>query len=1197
MFSADLALLPADGGALAAEADSVLELSLAANGGEQALQEELNPVREVVFIDSGVDEYQALLDDLSAGSDGERIFDTVVLDVSSDGINQISSYLAQQQDVSAIHIVSHGSAGEVFLGNTQLNLTTLDHYAESLEGWQQSLTADADILFYGCDLAAGSDGQTLIDSLALLTRADVAASDDLTGHIDSGGDWALEYGRGEIEATIAFSDQIQESWAGTLTNPIINSIDVPLTLTTMAVNAPDPTGLGAVGDLVSSIVDLQQVAGGLDNVDDPDPGALTGIVVTQVNDPEGRLWYSTDSGVNWNLIPPGGTSPNSALLLAADSDTRVYFQANAGYTGYIDNAFNFRAWDQTAGANGDFADTAGALPAPYDGAFSSGQKNIALQVTVDGSNAAPTAVNHDLNETYVVNTPLNLTDIVVSDVDSGKVGVTMTLSDPLAGDLSTPTFGSGQNAMVPTFINGVWNVVGELAGMNDILSNVIFTPNPGYSDAFTITVSISDAIASPEIGVKVMSTSVVNTPPVATPNTVATTEGNGYTFSDTDFTFADAEGDPLLTATLSNLALAGGTLTYSGGTPVFDGNSLTAAELNTLAYTPLDEAVGVPLATFDFTVNDADPGTIAATMSIEVKDPPEVDNSTLVISKGQTVVVTSSMLEVEDLDTLPAGLVYTITFNSGGQFELASAPGSGIVTFTQQQIDDGEIVFVDNGDDIAPTFSFEVTDGEFTIGPVAAEIVFVRDAVWLSTVSDVSGSGVSGLSDWTSQDFLEMGDPGFGLEPGITNGTFSKLFSLSNFTADTGVRLTSLHVVTSTIVIGDSDTVTLNSGDILFTVNGGKPTLGSVTVDKVDVVRFRPDTAGDYSAGTFEIVLKAPINPPLGQDVGGVSLVEKDTWVGDFEVKAGNFLLVETKGNEQVIHYYEVTGAGEGKTTGTLTTLIDGADLNVGADEIMSVHLVSDKIEIGGTTLLPGEVLVSLNNDRGPLDLFAGIELTAQDVVALELLTTTAGITGTTTISSARVVFEGADANLDTGAESIESFSLTTVAPSSFNTAPVANDDGSAVVPIDTPEDTAVVVDVTANDTDADGTIDPTTVTAGVASNGNLSVNPVTGEVTYTPNLNFVGTDSFTYTVRDDQGAVSNSATVYVNVTPVNDAPVGGYSAANIIPAAQIVQATDGSGAVTITWRASRMGSACDSKRRRHRPLSGNIATSSCKQG
>jgi len=102
--------------------------------------------------------------------------------------------------------------------------------------------------------------------------------------------------------------------------------------------------------------------------------------------------------------------------------------------------------------------------------------------------------------------------------------------------------------------------------------------------------------------------------------------------------------------------------------------------------------------------------------------------------------------------------------------------------------------------------------------------------------------------------------------------------------------------------------------------------------------------------------------------------------------------------------------------------------------------------------------------------------------------------------------------------------------------APVANNDNTS-----TNEDTAVIIDVLANDTDVDGnqTIDKASVLVKSGpANGSLSQNFVTGEVTYTPNNNYTGSDSFTYTIKDNSGAESNIATVSINVTVDNDPPV-----------------------------------------------------------
>ena len=82
-------------------------------------------------------------------------------------------------------------------------------------------------------------------------------------------------------------------------------------------------------------------------------------------------------------------------------------------------------------------------------------------------------------------------------------------------------------------------------------------------------------------------------------------------------------------------------------------------------------------------------------------------------------------------------------------------------------------------------------------------------------------------------------------------------------------------------------------------------------------------------------------------------------------------------------------------------------------------------------------------------------------------------------------------------------------------------------------EDDTVTIDVLSNDTDGDG--DALSVSAvGTATSGTVAINP-DGTLTYTPNADFDGTDSFTYTVSD--GALTDTAIVTVTVNGVNDNP------------------------------------------------------------
>ncbi len=118
------------------------------------------------------------------------------------------------------------------------------------------------------------------------------------------------------------------------------------------------------------------------------------------------------------------------------------------------------------------------------------------------------------------------------------------------------------------------------------------------------------------------------------------------------------------------------------------------------------------------------------------------------------------------------------------------------------------------------------------------------------------------------------------------------------------------------------------------------------------------------------------------------------------------------------------------------------------------------------------------------------------------------------------------------------------MAPQDSNTSTVAitvnsvNDDPDAVDDdADVAEDSgANTINVRANDIDVDGdTLTVTAVTQG--ANGSVAITNGGADVSYTPNANFFGSDSFTYTVSDGNGG-SDTATVNITVTNVNDAPV-----------------------------------------------------------
>ena len=137
--------------------------------------------------------------------------------------------------------------------------------------------------------------------------------------------------------------------------------------------------------------------------------------------------------------------------------------------------------------------------------------NYDTTVTVSGVNDAPTATNLSAAESYAEDTPRNLTDIVISDVDNANVTATLTLSSVSAGSLNTGTSG----AVTSTYNSGtgVWTASGAVADVNALLAALTFTPNANYNSAFTIATSVSDGVAAPVTGTKAMTGTPVNDAP------------------------------------------------------------------------------------------------------------------------------------------------------------------------------------------------------------------------------------------------------------------------------------------------------------------------------------------------------------------------------------------------------------------------------------------------------------------------------------------------------------------------------------------------------------------------------------------------------------------------------------------------------------------------------------------------------------
>ena len=480
---------------------------------------------ELVFIDAGVADASLFLADLARQRDVGRDIEAVLLDGEHDGLAQISAALAGRSGVAAVHIVSHGSDGLLQLGNSLVDSATLQARQAELRGWQAAMTAEADLLLWGCDVAAGSKGDAFMGELAALTGADVAASDDATGATALGGDWVLERATGSVEAsldTTALAD-----WSGLL------SITANGAASTASVDSGTSlTWSHTVAAGTSSVMFVTLAIDGLGaNVTGVTYG---GTALTQVGRTTGNhaveIWRLATPAVGTaNVVVSLGAStavaagavvydgvdlaaPTSGYIGAAGTGTTASINVSSATGNLVLDVTN---WDGAAGGyavgagqsvvsstasslnTGKTSTEAGAAAVTMSSTVSSSAQWEMAGVSIQAAaNTAPVntvpgaqATNEDTAKVFSAG---NGNQISIADADAGGANNHITLSVTngtltLAGTTGL-TFSAGDGTADATM-----TFTGTAANINTALNGLSFIPTADYNGSATLTLATTDA--------------------------------------------------------------------------------------------------------------------------------------------------------------------------------------------------------------------------------------------------------------------------------------------------------------------------------------------------------------------------------------------------------------------------------------------------------------------------------------------------------------------------------------------------------------------------------------------------------------------------------------------------------------------------------------------------------------------------------
>ncbi|MFT5523747.1 MAG: hypothetical protein ACI9HK_001695 [Pirellulaceae bacterium] len=609
--------------------------------------------------------------------------------------------------------------------------------------------------------------------------------------------------------------------------------------------------------------------------------------------------------------------------------------------------------------------------------------------------------------------------------------------------------------------------------VNNNDGTLTYTPAANFSGTDTFTYVISDATGATDTGLVTIAINAVNDAPVTTDDTGTTDEDTAVSI-DVLTNDSDVDGGALTVLLVTNGA---------NGTVVNNNDG-------TVTYTP-NTNVAVTDA-FTYTASDGFGGQTVGNVTVMVTNvndlPVAVDDS------GTTDEDTAVIINVTGNDSDLDGDALSVNGVTNGTNGTVVNNNDGTVTFTPAANFNGTDTFtytITDGNTGVATGTVTVAVDPINDSPVGAtdtpttdeDVAVTFDVIANDTDVDGDNLTVVGNTDPANGGVVDNNDGTFTYTPNANfNGTDSFTYTLSDgtLTATATVNITIAAVNDLPVAVDDNSSTAQDTGRIIFVLNNDTDIDGDTlfVIDPIGAVATNNGSVSNNNDGTLTYT---PDNGFNGTDTFTYTVSDN---AGGSDTAIVTVSVTANPPPEAL----DDSASTDEDTTVTVDVLANDSDPQ---GETVSITGIATQGNLGVATINNGEIDYVPNSDANGTDTFT--------------YTVTDNNGG---VDSATV----------------------TITINAINDTPVASADSAT-----TDEDTAVTVSVLANDNDVDNDTLTITGITQAASGGVVDNND--GTLTYTPNANFNGNDSFTYTISDGNNATT-SATVSITVTAVNDEPV-----------------------------------------------------------